>query len=100
MHSKTEAYMEKSGTDTGRVTGNQATGQEKWTFMVYMAGDSNLDGAALRDIAEMARAGHNALVDPQDDNLHIFQRAFSPEPVFGRHIYLEEHMERHFDQGS
>jgi hypothetical protein len=24
---------------------------------VYMAGDNNLDGAALRDIAEMARVG-------------------------------------------
>ncbi len=33
------------------------SGQAKWTFMVYMAGDNNLDGAALRDIAEMARAG-------------------------------------------
>jgi hypothetical protein len=32
-------------------------GQVKWTFLVYMAGDNNLDGAALRDIAEMAKAG-------------------------------------------
>ena len=31
--------------------------QAKWAFMVYMAGDNNLDGAALRDIAEMAKAG-------------------------------------------
>lgn len=67
--------MEKSGTDTGRVTGNRATGQAKWTFMVYMAGDNNLDGAALRDIAEMARAGStkdvNVLVqlDRLEDNL-------------------------------
>jgi hypothetical protein len=35
----------------------QRSGKAKWTFMVYMAGDNNLDGAALRDIAEMARAG-------------------------------------------
>lgn len=49
--------MEKSGTDTGGVTGNRAAGKAKWTFMVYMAGDNNLDGAALRDIAEMAKAG-------------------------------------------
>ena len=48
--------MEKSGTDTGSVTGNRAASQAKWTFMVYMAGDNNLDGAALRDIAEMARS--------------------------------------------
>jgi len=67
--------MEKSGTDTGRVTGNRATGQAKWAFMVYMAGDNNLDGAALRDIAEMARAGStkdvNVLVqlDRLEDNL-------------------------------
>ena len=67
--------MEKSGTDTGSVTGSRATGQAKWTFMVYMAGDNNLDGAALRDIAEMAQAGStkevNILVqlDRIEDNL-------------------------------
>ena len=67
--------MEKSGTDTGSVTGNRAASQAKWTFMVYMAGDNNLDGAALRDIAEMARAGStkdvNILVqlDRIEDNL-------------------------------
>ena len=49
--------MEKSGTGTGGVTGNRAAGQAEWTFLVYMAGDNNLDGAALRDIAEMAKAG-------------------------------------------
>ncbi|MCX5844401.1 MAG: hypothetical protein NT022_11795 [Deltaproteobacteria bacterium] len=27
----------------------------KWTFMVYMAGDNSLDGAALKDLAEMAQ---------------------------------------------
>jgi len=53
----------------------QRSGQAKWTFMVYMAGDNNLDGAALRDIAEMARAGStkdvNILVqlDRIEDNL-------------------------------
>ena len=56
-------------------TGSPATTQAKWTFMVYMAGDNNLDGAALRDIAEMARAGStkdvNILVqlDRIEDNL-------------------------------
>ncbi len=35
----------------------QRSGKAKWTVMVYMAGDNNLDGAALRDIAEMARVG-------------------------------------------
>lgn len=29
----------------------------KWTFMVFMAGDNNLDAAALRDLTEMAQAG-------------------------------------------
>jgi len=33
------------------------SGKAKWTVMVYMAGDNNLDGAALRDIEEMARVG-------------------------------------------
>ncbi|MEI6314588.1 MAG: clostripain-related cysteine peptidase, partial [Syntrophus sp. (in: bacteria)] len=35
----------------------QCNGKAKWTVMVYMAGDNNLDGAALRDIEEMARVG-------------------------------------------
>jgi len=54
---------------------SNAGSQAKWTFMVYMAGDNNLDGAALRDIAEMARAGStkdvNILVqlDRIEDNL-------------------------------
>jgi hypothetical protein len=29
----------------------------KWTFMVFIAGDNNLDPAALKDIAEMAKVG-------------------------------------------
>ena len=67
--------MEKSGNDTSDRAGNRAATQAKWTFMVYMAGDNNLDGAALRDIAEMARAGStkdvNILVqlDRIEDNL-------------------------------
>jgi len=35
----------------------QRSDKAKWTVMVYMAGDNNLDGAALRDIEEMARVG-------------------------------------------
>ena len=34
-----------------------ATQKKKWTFMVYIAGDNNLDPAALQDISEMAKAG-------------------------------------------
>ncbi|MDA8126355.1 MAG: clostripain-related cysteine peptidase [Deltaproteobacteria bacterium] len=49
--------MERVGEQKEDRAGNRTTGQAKWTFMVYMAGDNNLDGAALRDIAEMARAG-------------------------------------------
>jgi L-aminopeptidase/D-esterase-like protein len=40
---------------------SNVSGQAKWTFMVYMAGDNNLDGAALRNIAEMAQAGISPL---------------------------------------
>ena len=29
----------------------------KWTFMVFIAGDNDLDPAALKDIAEMAKVG-------------------------------------------
>jgi len=49
--------MEKAGRDRDCRAAQRTTGQAKWTFLVYMAGDNNLDGAALRDIAEMARAG-------------------------------------------
>lgn len=35
----------------------------KWTFMVYMAGDNSLDGAALKDIAEMAKVGSTGVVN-------------------------------------
>lgn len=33
--------------------------RKDWTFMVYMAGDNNLDGAAVEDINEMEAAGSN-----------------------------------------
>ena len=36
---------------------SNASGKAKWKVMVYMVGDNNLDGAALRDIAEMAKVG-------------------------------------------
>jgi len=101
MHSKKEAHMEEAENDTsnrvdelagvgmardsqrnravvggayGKVA-SHATTTAKWTFLVYMAGDNNLDGAALRDIEEMARAGStkdvNILVqlDRIEDNL-------------------------------
>ncbi|MBN1381575.1 MAG: hypothetical protein JXA41_07860 [Deltaproteobacteria bacterium] len=35
----------------------QSGSKAKWTVMVYIAGDNNLDGAALWDIKEMAQAG-------------------------------------------
>ena len=35
----------------------------KWTVMVYMAGDNNLDSAALRDISEMAKVGSSRKVN-------------------------------------
>ena len=49
--------MERAGKDRCGSATQRITAQAKWTFMVYMAGDNNLDGAALRDIAEMAKAG-------------------------------------------
>jgi hypothetical protein len=49
--------MERAGKDRGDRADHRTTGQAKWAFLVYMAGDNNLDGAALRDIAEMAKAG-------------------------------------------
>ena len=74
METVERSYRGKAGKENDRASGKVA-GQAKWTFMVYMAGDNNLDGAALRDIAEMARAGStkdvNILVqlDRIEDNL-------------------------------
>jgi hypothetical protein len=34
----------------------------KWTVMVYLAGDNNLDGAGLADLAEMKQVGSNSAV--------------------------------------
>jgi hypothetical protein len=31
----------------------------KWTVMVYLAGDNNLDGAGVVDLTEMKKAGSN-----------------------------------------
>ena len=36
----------------------------KWTVMIYMAADNNLDRAALKDISEMARVGSTEKVHP------------------------------------
>ena len=35
----------------------KANEKAKWTFMVFIAGDNNLGPAALKDIAEMSKAG-------------------------------------------
>jgi hypothetical protein len=34
-------------------------GMRKWTVMVYLAGDNNLDGAGVVDLTEMKKAGSN-----------------------------------------
>ncbi len=74
MASESQGNRAVVGGVSGKIV-SSATGQAKWTFLVYMAGDNNLDGAALRDIAEMARAGStkdvNILVqlDRIEDNL-------------------------------
>ncbi len=49
--------MDKVGSKADLGHRSNAGDKAKWTVMVYMAGDKNLDGAALRDIKEMARAG-------------------------------------------
>jgi hypothetical protein len=52
-----EVHMEKAGKDRCDRANGRTTARAKWTFLVYMAGDNNLDGPALWDIAEMAKAG-------------------------------------------
>ena len=34
-----------------------AAAKAKWTFMVFMAADNNLDAASVKDLAEMSKAG-------------------------------------------
>ena len=34
-----------------------AVAKAKWTFMVFMAADNNLDAASVKDLAEMSKAG-------------------------------------------
>jgi Clostripain family len=41
---------------------NQST-EKQWTFMVYLAGDNNLDGAAVTDLEEMKKVGSTPEVD-------------------------------------
>lgn len=38
-------------------------GRKKWTFMVYMAGDNNLEGAGIRDLSEMKQVGSTSEVN-------------------------------------
>ncbi len=50
---------------------NKSTSKKKWTFMVYLAGDNNLDGNGVADLGEMKKVGSN-------DNLNLiaqFDRA-------------------------
>ncbi len=46
-------YFYNISLDIGTVT------QAKWTFMVYLDGDNNLEGAGIDDFMEMASAGSN-----------------------------------------
>jgi hypothetical protein len=67
MYVKNEAPMEQSGTDVGSVRAHRITSQAKWTFLVYMAGANNLDGAALSE----ANKGFNK-VEHLKDNIARF----------------------------
>lgn len=52
-----------SSNATVNGTGGAATGQAKWTYMVYVAGDNNLAAAALMDLREMKAVGSTAAVN-------------------------------------
>jgi len=39
------------------------TGKKSWTFMVYLDGDNNLEGAGINDFLEMASVGSNAQIN-------------------------------------
>ena len=55
----------------------------KWTVMVYMAGDNNLDSAALRDIAEMAQVGSSKKV-------HIVVQLDRDKDLLTRRFYITQ----------
>lgn len=44
------------GKGTGSIS-NKTGGSRKWTVMVYLAGDNNLDSAGIADLAEMKKVG-------------------------------------------
>ena len=57
------------------------TKKAKWTVMVYMAGDNNLDSAALRDIAEMAKVGSSR-------DVHIVVQLDRDKDLLTRRFYI------------
>lgn len=63
-----------------RVTGKNNK-KAKWTVMAYMAGDNNLDRAALGDIAEMARVGSS-------DKLNILVQLDRADDLLTRRFFI------------
>jgi hypothetical protein len=41
----------------------KAAARKPWTFMVYMAGDNDLDPSGVTDLMEMKRVGSTAAVN-------------------------------------
>ena len=62
----------------------QQSGKAKWTVMVYMAGDNNLDGAALRDIEEMTRVGSTKDVNVLVQLDRLEDKKTRRSPISGR----------------
>ncbi|MBW1976006.1 MAG: hypothetical protein JRI45_10640 [Deltaproteobacteria bacterium] len=61
----------------------------KWTVMVYMAGDNNLDTAALRDIAEMARVGSSTKpADKSSDKVNILVQLDRANDFLTRRFFI------------
>lgn len=58
---------------------------KKWTFIVYLDGDNNLEDAALRDLNEMERVGSNS-----DINILVL---FDPYSGYGSYVYYIVHDE-------
>lgn len=46
-----------------RATKPNKAVKKKWTVMVYLAGDNNLDGAGVTDLSEMKQVGSNAAIN-------------------------------------
>lgn len=60
---KTKAAAVKAKPAAKPAKASKAPAAKKWSILVYLAGDNNLDGAGVTDIAEMKKVGSDANIN-------------------------------------